>query len=778
MKRYFKRVVILLIILSFIISNLYVYAADTSTTADTNLKIEKISNPTSGEGEADGLVPGGDRENSYAWAMAARGEYLYVGTNKNIVGSIADTFVKALTSASDTITEDQAWMLINSMTNNEIPRPTTDKGGDIFKINTTTGEIKSIYTADYGVAFRNAVEFDGNLYFASFCSDTTKDNYIYKVDENDQITVAFTSKSGTSMRASCEYDNSLLFGGVDSREELDAGYEDFQKLGIIKKDANDDTKWDRIADYKDFGDYAKDSAVFSNVTSPIWDMCTYNGYVYASIPNTAGSVLFRGHPAAQGETANEYGWYWEEVIGNKNGVNNLGMADKPEGWTGDEAGLITMALTPITFNGKLYLINFDNTISAEVAAVTGIIGSLAGQDVKASDYLKTMYTTLSHPQMMWCYDDSTGKFNEVTGFSEHMQDNCIEYVWRAEVYNDELYITTMDSAVLYKYIKNLKGNNFTDLTEEEINLLNSKIDEILELLNGVGSSNADLEEIKTLLEQGKTMLSEYLTVANDKEAFFDFVVKNYDLLVKMEEMKDSSMLEMAGDEFIELYNRVDWTGLKMYSFIGQKLQNSTWGFDLLKTSDGVNFDVVTDSGFNDMYNYGGRSLVATDSGLYVGTANPFFGCQLWRITTGNSENPDPENPDPENPDPDNPNPDNPDPDDPNPDDPNPDDPNPDDPNPDNPNPDDPNPDDPNPDNPNPDNPEDDIKDQIKDPDKLEDDLNDINNSYKLDGNDPTTANTTLPKTGGIHLPIIIAISIIIVGISTFKFIKYKNIDKH
>ena len=214
----------------------------------------------------------------------------------------------------------------------------------------------------------------------------------------------------------------------------------------------------------------------------------------------------------------------------------------------------------------------------------------------------------------------------------------------------------------------------------------------------------------------------------------------------------------------------------MYSFIGQKLQNSTWGFDLLKTSDGVNFDVITDSGFNDKYNYGGRSLVATDSGLYVGTANPFFGAQLWRITSGNSENPD--DPNPDDPNPDNPNPDDPNPDNPNPDNPNPDDPNPDNPNPDDPNPDNPNPDDPNPDNPNPDNPEDDIKDQIKDPDKLEDDLNDINNSYKLDGNDPTTANTTLPKTGGIHLPIIIAISIIIVGISTFKFIKYKNIDKH
>ena len=53
---------------------------------------------------------------------------------------------------------------------------------------------------------------------------------------------------------------------------------------------------------------------------------------------------------------------------------------------------------------------------------------------------------------------------------------------------------------------------------------------------------------------------------------------------------------------------------------------------------GVNFETVTDDGFGDRYNYGGRSLVSTPYGLYIGTANPFYGAQLFRLT--NSSNPD------------------------------------------------------------------------------------------------------------------------------------------
>ena len=44
-----------------------------------NFVIRKISNPTKGEKEADGLINGGDRSNGYVWAMAESNNYIYMG---------------------------------------------------------------------------------------------------------------------------------------------------------------------------------------------------------------------------------------------------------------------------------------------------------------------------------------------------------------------------------------------------------------------------------------------------------------------------------------------------------------------------------------------------------------------------------------------------------------------------------------------------------------------------------------------------------------------------
>lgn len=49
---------------------------------DDTYLIEKLTNPTQGEREADGLVEGGDRYNSYAWSMQELsdeyGKYVYI----------------------------------------------------------------------------------------------------------------------------------------------------------------------------------------------------------------------------------------------------------------------------------------------------------------------------------------------------------------------------------------------------------------------------------------------------------------------------------------------------------------------------------------------------------------------------------------------------------------------------------------------------------------------------------------------------------------------------
>ena len=47
------------------------------------------------------------------------------------------------------------------------------------------------------------------------------------------------------------------------------------------------------------------------------------------------------------------------------------------------------------------------------------------------------------------------------------------------------------------------------------------------------------------------------------------------------------------------------------------------------SEDGVNFETITTNGFGDPYNHGLRVFVVTDQGLCVGTANPFYGTQVW-----------------------------------------------------------------------------------------------------------------------------------------------------
>ena len=88
----------------------------------------------------------------------------------------------------------------------------------------------------------------------------------------------------------------------------------------------------------------------------------------------------------------------------------------------------------------------------------------------------------------------------------------------------------------------------------------------------------------------------------------------------------------------DIYSSINWSGLETYSKIAYMVNNNNAGFDLIKTSDGVDFELVTDDGFGDRYNYGIPSMLATDEGLYMGTANPFYGSQLWLLTTSTGSN--------------------------------------------------------------------------------------------------------------------------------------------
>ena len=644
MKKIINIAVSLVLVLTFVIS-MTVFSAGADVVGGS-FTVTKISNPESGYRIPDGLIETTDRETSYAWCMTDRGDYVYIGTNRSFAGNLVNSAAAQMIAMG--MTYEKVWDLVDVLTNGEIPRTQATDGGMILRCSKETGKIDVVYTAKKNVSFRMAITYGDNVYFGSYSADGNETNDIFKIDQNDNVEVVYSAVNGTSMRAACIHDGLLFFGGVDAEEVIEPGDEGCQKLAILFKDENDDSVWHRVADYKDFDKvYSTNPAMYNSVSSPVWDIVSYDGYLYATLPNGRGFVMYRGCPVIDdGAPVNEYGWHWEEVIGYYNGINNIGLCESPEGYTGLNAGLMSVTATPFVFNDELYLMDFDMTFSSEINAVVGILQQLSGADVKPSDYLRSMYSTLQHNQSIWKLDNETGKFNRIDSFDECLNNKCDEYLWRTEVYDGELYITTMDSATIYNYVTKLTNGSFCRMTPEEmqdqIGYIKNFIDKYVKKSDEVPAEDQDqvdqiadtAQEMVDDLSEGKLdsrfaekFLAEYEDLVDSIQDTFSNIKDKKEIV----DAKIEAAVESIKAKFMGLYNSVDWEGLKMYAYISSRVAIDEWGFDMFKTADGEHFEAVTLNGFGDKYNYGGRTLLTTDKGLYVGTANPFYGAQLYLL---------------------------------------------------------------------------------------------------------------------------------------------------
>ncbi len=57
------------------------------------------------------------------------------------------------------------------------------------------------------------------------------------------------------------------------------------------------------------------------------------------------------------------------------------------------------------------------------------------------------------------------------------------------------------------------------------------------------------------------------------------------------------------------------------------------GFDLYRTDEGWYISPITTNGFGDRFHFGVRNLASTPFGLFLGTANDYYGLQIWRGIT-------------------------------------------------------------------------------------------------------------------------------------------------
>lgn len=181
---------------AILVSPLPAHAEDASGAVTYNAgngySFEKLSHPTVGTSQPDGIVdyqgngavavPGadgntanneGDRGQSYTWAAASYGDWLYVGT---CYAAMGNTLTLMNGTLGDSFDAETMRLTLEAMFNGtffygqqkEDGTADKDSGGILVKINTKTGETKLLLSESLngvGPLFRNAVSYKGKLYF-------------------------------------------------------------------------------------------------------------------------------------------------------------------------------------------------------------------------------------------------------------------------------------------------------------------------------------------------------------------------------------------------------------------------------------------------------------------------------------------------------------------------------------------------------------------------------------------------------------------------------------
>lgn len=519
--------------------------------------IEKVSNPTSGEGEVDGILTGQDhaREQSYSWSMIEYGDSIYIGTCYNpIAGIYYRNVISNLTSKGMDAEKAAkiASKLIELMYDGAMyTEGISQTSPVIVKVNKESydAEIVYKYTASRNnmAGYRMAAEFNDKLYFVGSGYPT---NNLVEIDPiNNTSNVVFESTAldsafSTGIRGLYVYDNQLIMS-------MSSDTSDIKGVRILTTSNPSSGEWTEIANQDTFLDlpacYKRDGINGGG----IWDIVSFNGYLYVSIVtsktdpdtlvnNKQGFAMFRGSKEEDGT------WSWKMIIGDKNqgALYDFGLGVKESGFT---------QLT----NGELINMPKDEFIR-KLNLVKELIELLISKDVNL----------VTEEKQIELYDANTNSIDELVGALDLLENNLDE----TAVNNTEARNTNESIIDMYYEIEALYEETKESLTDDII----SEIEEILSIIN----------------------------------------INN----------------------------------IKCYFAINEYCKNATKGFDLLVSEDGVNFQVITRNGFNDTYNHGLRTFQATEEGLFLGTANPFYGTQLWLlkdkdsfVEDDNNENPGDEN---------------------------------------------------------------------------------------------------------------------------------------
>ena len=741
---------------AILVSPLPAHAEDASGAVTYNAgngySFEKLSHPTVGTSQPDGIVdyqgdgavavPGadgntanneGDRGQSYTWAAASYGDWLYVGT---CYAAMGNTLTLMDSTLGDSFDAETMRLTLEAMFNGtffygqqkEDGTADKDSGGILVKINTKTGETKLLLSESLngvGPLFRNAVSYKGKLYFCGSVRTNGGKSGLPAVYEIDPKTdkwkpvyqglssmqdygAAYKQGISTGIRGMCVHDGQLVISNVGK----DAAGKFVSTILTSSDPSKGQGSFTEIANSDKLFNYPAIRYQDSIYGGAIWDMVSYNGHLYATIctgtpENAPDDNSMQSFAMVRGDKNADGIYTWTPIVGDQE-------ADGAKYCFGiDPARTRSGAANLIVYNDYLYigeyndeeialeriLFNKSDSDESGKSSMGGVDCSFVNANLEQS---VNIYRMDKDENMELVVGDRTDMFPEggISGLTSGFGRNENQYIWRMQKFDGKLYIGTFDTASLLEPIGQFSNGDIIDMTPEEwdsqVQRLRDLIDHLLdknspddpivpvntladddsneavevddekaEVVEGFGDLSDALEDATgDLCDQAATMSEEveddaaYVQKIDSEIAYFKSFADQYqDMLDSYESLKqqyeDAYGTELPGDiqdAFDKLLSEENLKKLQSVLTCMYYLHDAERGFDMYVTEDGVNFTTLTTNGFNDPYNHGLRTFAVTNQGLCLGTANPFYGCQVWIQRKENSENPvEPGTPDPTEP---------------------------------------------------------------------------------------------------------------------------------
>ena len=743
---------------------------------DNGMTFEKVSHADQGLSQADGVVDytgdgtiapytaglsttgNGDRGQSYSYAAASSGDWVYIGTMYGGLG-VQAILNRDMTSLG--LTSKQATALIQTMYAGNMYLGEPDgksAGGMLFKFNVKTGKTKILMSKSTGIdggkgvipTFRSAFKMNGKLYFEGMVMDTNNKDLtqqeiqtamayqngfpcIYEVDpaNNDKLTKVYDSVDVdgfrslvkgnvfTSTRAIGSFGNTLIAGDLKPTADGKG-----KALLVASKTPSDPNSYKVIADMASFDNLPAIHRQDVNGGGGIYQVQEFNGKLYVVVCTGDTSTLNEETGTMRsfaiyvgenkGDSTNKADWTWRPLVGD--------TAQGAKYYYGlDKSRVSAGACTLQVYGDHLYIGDYNDVSSALQGFVTKSNFVTQATNLEQSVNLYRMDKNENVEMLVGDKNDTFPKGGSTglgSGYDNHMN----QYTWQTTVHEGKMYLSTMNTTTLLEPIAQFTNGDILNMNEKDWNNTVHYLRVFLRLLWGMGPTDpasaiatqsndqnakvttqtmpstdnpealvdwariqagkdasaaqpqttdaksvssakpisltaAQTKELVDGIKDGSIVPGSLAASGSSDEASQLFDINNEldnlgsqlsdkgsaDFANNYGEVTDAffSIADIIPDKFKGLYEMLvkltSKANLKAYAKSLPYLAKSKRGFNLFEITDrsaaneGVTVGTVTDNGFGDPFNHGLRIFCDTDDYMVVGTANPFYGTQLWRV---------------------------------------------------------------------------------------------------------------------------------------------------